>query len=97
MRRVTNTAASASLAGNHYAVDQALIGRRVELRFDPEDLERVDRGQQARGGEPRGGVCQNQHNLAFADEIFHSDFVNLRPEGRPIPPAARPAAGFQAL
>ena len=41
MRRVTRTA-SVSLAGNRYAVDAALIGRRVELRFDPEDLTRLD-------------------------------------------------------
>ena len=42
-------------------------------------------------------VCQNQHNLAYADEIFHSEFVNhYRPEGREIP-ASRRAAGFQAF
>ena len=41
MRRVTSTA-SVSLTGNRYAVDEALIGRRVELRFDPEDLTRLD-------------------------------------------------------
>jgi len=41
MRRVTSTAA-VSLAGNRYAVDPSLIGRRVELRFDPEDLTRMD-------------------------------------------------------
>ncbi len=41
VRRVTSTA-SVSLAGNRYAVDQSLIGRRVELRFDPEDLTRLD-------------------------------------------------------
>jgi len=41
MRRVTSTA-SVSLAGNRYAVDPSLIGRRVELRFDPEDLTRMD-------------------------------------------------------
>jgi putative transposase len=40
MRRVTSTA-SVSLAGNRYSVDEALIGRRVELRFDPEDLTRL--------------------------------------------------------
>lgn len=40
MRRVTSTA-SISLAGNRYSVDAALIGRRVELRFDPEDLTRL--------------------------------------------------------
>lgn len=31
-----------SLAGNRYSVDPSLIGRRVELRFDPEDLTRLD-------------------------------------------------------
>ena len=37
LRRVTTTA-SVSLAGNRYSVDPSLIGRRIELRFDPEDL-----------------------------------------------------------
>jgi len=41
LRRVTSTA-SVSLAGNRYSVDEALIGRRVELRFDPEDLTRLE-------------------------------------------------------
>ena len=41
VRRVTRTA-SVSLAGNHYSVDVSLIGRRIELRFDPEDLTRLD-------------------------------------------------------
>jgi hypothetical protein len=41
MRRVTRTA-SVSLAGNHYSVDPSLIGRRIELRLDPEDLTRLD-------------------------------------------------------
>ena len=36
-RRVTRTAA-VPLEGNAYAVDPALTGRRVELRYDPEDL-----------------------------------------------------------
>ena len=50
-RRVTRTA-TVPLEGNSYAVDPALIGRRVELRYDPEDLTR-DRGvpgRQARRG-----------------------------------------------
>jgi SnoaL-like polyketide cyclase len=43
-------------------------------------------------------VCQNQHDLVAADEIFHPDFVNhYAPEGRPIPPSARPAGGFEAF
>jgi predicted ester cyclase len=43
-------------------------------------------------------VCQNQHNLAAADEIFHPDFVNhYAPEGRELAPTPRPAGGFQAF
>ena len=42
--------------------------------------------------------CQNQHDLAFADEVFHPAFVNhYRPGGQPIPETARPAGGFQAF
>jgi putative transposase len=40
-RRVTRTA-TVPLEGNSYAVDPALTGRRVELRYDPEDLSRLD-------------------------------------------------------
>jgi transposase InsO family protein len=40
-RRVTRTA-TVPLEGNQYAVDPALVGRRVELRYDPEDLTRLD-------------------------------------------------------
>jgi putative transposase len=35
--RVVSRTATVSLAGN-YSVDPALVGRRVELRYDPEDL-----------------------------------------------------------
>lgn len=42
--------------------------------------------------------CQNQHDLAFADEAFHPGFVNHdRPEGQPVPDTGRPASGFQAF
>lgn len=34
--------ATVSLLGNRYEVDQALCGRRVELRFDPYDLELIE-------------------------------------------------------
>jgi putative transposase len=40
-RRVTRTA-TVPLEGNVYAVDPALVGRRVELRYDPEDLTRIE-------------------------------------------------------
>ncbi|MHB1535499.1 MAG: Mu transposase C-terminal domain-containing protein [Acidimicrobiales bacterium] len=41
VRRVTKTA-TINLLGNRYEVDPALVGRSVELRFDPEDLTRID-------------------------------------------------------
>lgn len=40
-RKVTRTA-TIPLEGNAYAVDASLVGRRVELRYDPEDLTRLD-------------------------------------------------------
>ena len=41
-------------------------------------------------------VCQNQHDLAAADAMFHPQFVNhYSPGGRPLPPTTRPAQGFQ--
>jgi putative transposase len=40
-RKVTRTA-TVPLEGNHYGVDPSLVGRRVELRYDPEDLTRID-------------------------------------------------------
>lgn len=40
-RKVTRTA-TVPLEGNHYAVDPSLVGRRVELRYVPEDLARID-------------------------------------------------------
>jgi putative transposase len=41
MRMVTRTA-QVSIMGNRYSVDPALCGRRVELRYDPEDLARIE-------------------------------------------------------
>jgi putative transposase len=40
-RKVTRTA-TVPLEGNSYAAGPALTGRRVELRYDPEDLSRLD-------------------------------------------------------
>ena len=41
VRRVTKTA-TINLLGNRYGVDPSLVGRSVEVRFDPEDLTRID-------------------------------------------------------
>jgi putative transposase len=40
-RKVTRTA-TVPLEGNSYAVDPVLVSRRVELRYEPEDLSRID-------------------------------------------------------
>lgn len=40
-RKVTTTA-TISLEGNTYAVDPGLVGQRVEVRYDPEDLTKLD-------------------------------------------------------
>jgi predicted ester cyclase len=63
---------------------------RVEVRTSPEDNKRVVAEFVER--------CQNAHDLAFADEAFHPDFMNhYRPEGLPIPGTDRPASGFQTF
>ena len=40
--RVVTKTATVSFQGNRYAVDPALVSRRIELRFDPEDLTVID-------------------------------------------------------
>ncbi len=40
--RTVTKVATVSLLGNHYQVDPALVGQRVELVFDPFDLTRID-------------------------------------------------------
>lgn len=40
-RKVTRTA-TVPLEGNSYAVDPSLVSRRVELRYDPEDMTQID-------------------------------------------------------
>ncbi len=41
-RRLVTKTATVSMFGNHYEVDQALVGRRVELIFDPFDLADIE-------------------------------------------------------
>lgn len=54
--RLVAKTATVSLLGNRYEVDQALCGRRVELRFDPYDLELIEVYY---AGRPFGhAVCQ---------------------------------------
>jgi 4-carboxymuconolactone decarboxylase len=82
---------------------RAMSAITVAKRVFGEDQHRADR---AVAGSPEENkkvvagfveVCQNQHDLSYADEIFHPQFVNhYAPEGRPIQETPdRPAAGFQ--
>jgi putative transposase len=41
-RRLADSTAHLSLCGNRYEVDAALASRKVELRFEPEDMSRVE-------------------------------------------------------
>lgn len=40
--RLVSSTAAVSLYGNRYRVSASLVGRRVELRYEPEDLERIE-------------------------------------------------------
>ena len=58
-RRVTRVA-TVPLEGNSYSVDPALTGRRVELRYDPEDLTKIAvflDGRPAGGGAGATALC----------------------------------------
>ncbi len=82
MRRVTSTA-SVSLTGNRYAVDEALIGRRVELRFDPEDLTRL-------------GVYWEGHPAGQAIPFILGRHVHRQVPQAQLPPPA-PSTGVDYL
>jgi putative transposase len=74
-RTVTKTAL-VSLQGNTYQVDPLLVGRRVELVFDPFDLTRI---QVRLRGVPAG--------MAIPHRIGRHAHLKARPETPPEPPA----------
>ena len=57
--------ATVSLHGNSYEVDPALVGRKVELVFDPFDLTRIE---VASGRRADGAGHPAPHRAAFASE-----------------------------
>jgi putative transposase len=83
-RRVTKTA-TVEFGGNRYGVDASLVGLWVELRFDPEDLTRIDvfiDGREAGAATP---FVVRRH--------VHADLPQAQP-----PPAVGPAeAGIDYL
>jgi putative transposase len=67
--------ATVSLLGNHYQVDAALVGQRVELVFDPFDLTRIEVRVQDR---PMGAA------------VPHHIGRHAHPAARPDPATAPP-------
>jgi hypothetical protein len=57
---VTRTA-TVSLAGNRYSVDPALVRRRVELRYDPEDMAALDVFVEGRPAGPATPLVIGRH------------------------------------
>ena len=80
-RLVTKTA-TVSLLGNRYEVDQALCGRRVELRFDPHDLEVIEVHY---GGRP------------FGHAVAHQVGRHVHPQAQVPAGEPRPASGIDYL
>ena len=68
-RTVTKTA-TVNLHGNHYEVDTALVGRRVELVFDPFDLTGIQVRWQGRamGAAIPHKIGRHVHHKARPDE-----------------------------
>ena len=68
-RTVTNTA-TVNLHGNHYEVDTALVGRRVDLVFDPFDLTGIQVRWQGRamGAAIPHKIGRHVHHKARPDE-----------------------------
>jgi len=82
-RTVTKTA-TVSLHGNTYQVDQALVGRKVELVFDPFDLARIEVRHAGRS-----------HGPALPHTIARHTHPKARPEAPQ--PAAPPPTGIDYM
>lgn len=82
-QRVVTKTATVSLHGNSYEVDSALVGRRVELLFDPFSLERIEVRYDGR---------------PFGLALPHTIGRHVHPSARPEPSApAPPRSGIDYL
>jgi len=82
-RRTVTKTATLSLSGNSYEVDAALVGRRVEVVFDPFDLTQLEVRYQ---GRPMGTA------------IPHRIGTHVHPDAHPeTAPAPAPATGIDYL
>jgi putative transposase len=80
--RLVTTTATVSLLGNRYEVDQALRGHRVELRFDPYDLQRIEVYY---AGRP------------FGEALAHQVDRHVHPQAREPADQPRPQSGIDYL
>lgn len=80
--RLVSKTATVSLLGNRYEVDQALGGRRVELRFDPYDLQLIEVHY---GGRP------------FGPAVAHRIGRHVHPQAQEPAGEPRPASGIDYL
>jgi putative transposase len=76
-RTVQRKTATVSLYSNTYQVDAALIGRRVELVFDPFDM---------------GDISVRYHGKAFGQALAHTISRHSHPKARPETPQKPPPA-----
>lgn len=70
-RRLVTKTATVSLHGNHYEVDAALVGRRVDLVFDPFDLTDIEvrwEGRSVGRATPRH-ISRHAHPQARPDQV----------------------------
>lgn len=77
--RKVNRTAQISLYGNDYQVEPALAGRKVELRFEPEDLSRIE-------------VWYEQQSYGPARPFQITRHVHPRLSSVPTPPTPAPPA-----
>ena len=85
-RRTVTKTATVSLHGNTYQVETGLVGRKVELVFDPFDLARIEIRL---AGVP--------HGLAIPHHIGRHAHPKARPETPPTPPATPTGIDYAAL
>jgi putative transposase len=77
LRKVSRTA-SVSLLGNRYQVDSALVGRQVELRYDPEDLSRISVHFQ---GRPAGDAIPFRLGRHVHPQVPQAVWASVEPTG----------------
>ena len=83
-RRITKTA-TVSLEANQYAVDPALVGRRVELRYDPADLSVIE------------VFCQGKASGVATPFIIGRHTHRAGPTGGPAPGAVPTGVDYLGL